>query len=197
MHRNSRLVFAKYAPGYFKDGMRVLEIAPDDFPSTCRRAVPAGDLAWETLDVAAFVAGDYGARLTHLAEHPYRYPTPDGWFDVVVSANVIEHVPQPWTIMTEWARVCKPGGAVITVNPTNWVYHQAPVDCWRIYPDGMRALHEAAGLVTELSTFECAEPWYIPPLRTARQLCRMATFRKPNFIMGEVLDTISIARKPL
>ena len=33
MHRNSRLLFTKYAPPYFKDGMRVLEIAPDDFPS--------------------------------------------------------------------------------------------------------------------------------------------------------------------
>ena len=197
MHRNSRLLFTKYAPPYFKDGMRVLEIAPDDFPSACRQAVTAGNLIWETLDIAAFVSKEYGARLTYLAENPYRYPIADGTFDLVLSANVIEHVPKPWLYVAELARVCKPGGHVITVNPTNWIFHQAPLDCWRIFPDGMRGLYESAGLATVLATYESVEPWYIPVLRTGRQLGRLATFRKPNFMMGEVLDTIAIGQKPV
>ena len=61
----------------------------------------------------------------------------------------------------------------------------------------MRGLYESAGLETVLATFESVEPWYIPVLRTARQLGRLATFRRPNFLMGEVLDTISIGRKPI
>ena len=56
---------------------------------------------------------------------------------------------------------------------------------------------ESAGLATVLATFESVEPWYIPVLRTGRQLGRLATYRKPNFMMGEVLDTIAIGQKPV
>jgi hypothetical protein len=31
-----------------------------------------------------------------------------------------------------------------------WVYHEAPIDCWRMFPEAMRALYEEAGLIVEL-----------------------------------------------
>lgn len=46
---------------------------------------------------------------------------------------------------------------MITINPVSWPYHEAPVDCWRVYPEGMRALYEEAGLEVELSAYECLE----------------------------------------
>ena len=109
MHRNSRLIFAKYAPPYFREGMRVLEIAPDDFPSQCRQSLGVRNMTWETLDVGAFVSKDYGARLTYLAEDPYRYPVPDASFDIILNANVIEHVPKPWAIVAESAQRLQTG----------------------------------------------------------------------------------------
>lgn len=59
--------------------------------------------------------------------------------------------------MKEAARICKKGGKVITIAPVSWTYHEQPVDCWRIYPEGMRALYEEAGLKVDLCLFETLE----------------------------------------
>jgi SAM-dependent methyltransferase len=40
-------------------------------------------------------------------------------FDNVSSANVLEHVPDPWTLIDELVRVCRPGGTVY-LSWTNW-----------------------------------------------------------------------------
>jgi len=45
----------------------------------------------------------------------------------------------------------------ITINPVSWPYHEAPVDCWRIFPLGMEALAEEAGLSVELCLFDSLE----------------------------------------
>jgi SAM-dependent methyltransferase len=88
----------------------------------------------------------------------YEIPVPDGTFDVVLSGNVIEHVRQPWRWMTELARVVRPGGLVITIAPVSWVYHEAPLDCFRYYPDGLAAISEHAGLTVEHAWWGTLEP---------------------------------------
>ena len=119
MHKNSRLLFQKYAKSYFTSGARVLEIGPDRAPSTYFQMVETGPTAWDTLD--AFRRSD--VQLTYLAESEYSFPIPDNSYDVVFSAQVIEHVRKIWRWMPEVARVCKPGGLVITINPFSWHYH--------------------------------------------------------------------------
>ena len=47
---------------------------------------------------------------------------------------------------------------MITIAPVSWPYHEDPVDCWRIYPDGLRALYDEVGLRTELALCEGLEP---------------------------------------
>ncbi|MEO2089895.1 MAG: methyltransferase domain-containing protein, partial [Gemmataceae bacterium] len=81
----------------------------------------------------------------------------DASYDVVLAGNVLEHVPRVWVWIKELGRVCKPGGVVITVNPLSWPYHEAPVDCWRVYPEGMKALYEEAGLEVLHCSFESLE----------------------------------------
>ena len=76
----------------------------------------------------------------------------------MVSGQVLEHVPRVWTWLRELTRVVRSGGDVITVSPVSWPYHEAPSDCWRVYPDGMRALYEYAGLTVvlcEWGSLEC------------------------------------------
>lgn len=152
MHHNSKLIFEKYAKQHFKGGMRVLEIGPDRFPSSYLRIVWDDAITWETLDLYQ------SDKLTYISTTGYRFPIPTGTFDIVLSGQVIEHVKKVWLWMKEVARVCKQGGLAITINPVSWPFHEAPVDCWRIYPEGMKALHEDAGLETKLSVFEALEP---------------------------------------
>jgi 2-polyprenyl-6-hydroxyphenyl methylase / 3-demethylubiquinone-9 3-methyltransferase len=53
-----------------------------------------------------------------------RLPFADGRFDVVVAADVLEHVPDLPAAVTELARVLAPGGSLVfdTVNRTFWAW---------------------------------------------------------------------------
>lgn len=151
MHLNSKLLLKKYAASYFKPEIKVLEIGPDGWPSAIRELLDNGNIEWHTLDITD------DQRLTYANAGEYNFPIADGQYDIVVSANVIEHVKKIWRWIPELVRVTKKEGFVITVNPVSWNYHAYPVDCWRIYPDGMKALYEDFGLKTEVSVFENLE----------------------------------------
>lgn len=45
---------------------------------------------------------------------------PDGHFDVVFSSHVMEHISQPSELLREMVRVLRPGGAHVTVVPTQF-----------------------------------------------------------------------------
>jgi SAM-dependent methyltransferase len=151
MHANSRLLFQKYARDRFHSGMKVLEIGPNAHPSAYCSLVDDPSITWDTVDLES---APNSAALTYRAENEYRFPLDDDRYDIVVSGQVIEHVRKVWVWMREVARVCKRGGTVITIHPVNWPYHEGPVDCWRIYPEGMRALYEEAELDVEVALFE-------------------------------------------
>jgi SAM-dependent methyltransferase len=57
---------------------------------------------------------------------------------VVISGQVFEHIPFPFTTILEIRRVLRPGGIFIVTVPTRGHRHDR-YDCWRIYPDGIRA----------------------------------------------------------
>lgn len=85
-------------------------------------------------------------------------PALDGSFDVVISANTLEHARRPWRLVREMARIVKPGGLVwlLVPMPNAHAYHAHPIDCWRCYTEGMRGLFEDAGL-TVLDLHEAAD----------------------------------------
>ena len=77
-------------------------------------------------------------------------------FDVVVSANTAEHVKRVWDWTRSLASILRPGGLLWMHSAGLSIgYHENPVDCWRMYPEGMRALLEYAGL-------EVLEAFYAP-----------------------------------
>lgn len=157
-------LFKKYAIKHFHKDMAVLEIGPNAFPSAYRKECAGKYERWDTLDIGCH------PKLTYPRSDPYQFEIPDASYDIVLSGQVIEHVRKPWVWMREVARVTNAGGYVITIAPVSWKYHPAPVDCWRIYPDGMKALYDHAGLVPLVCTFTC--------------------------LAGEAVDTIAIGRKP-
>lgn len=154
MHLNSQLLFEKYFTPLFQDGMRVLEIGPDsNKPDIFRDLAGKRNLLWETIDIEKTHPG-----LTYVMKGEYEFSLPDNTYDIVFSSSMIEHVRKVWVWIREVARVCKPGGRVLTISPVSWPYHGVLFDCWRIYPEGMKALYEEAGLQTECSFFQSLEP---------------------------------------
>lgn len=151
MHLNSILLFENYAKKYFKSHIKVLEIAPDNHPSQYRKIIGNNSIIWESLDITPC------QECTYIANNEYEFPVPDNCFDIVLSGQVIEHVRKIWNWMKELARVCKKGGVVVTIAPTSWPFHEAPVDCWRIYPEGMKALYDETKLEMELCKCESLE----------------------------------------
>jgi SAM-dependent methyltransferase len=71
---------------------------------------------------------------------------PDAEYDVVISGSTMEHTKRPWVFMKNIARIAKPGGLICVIAPYSWGYHEHPIDCWRVYPEGMRAVMESSGL---------------------------------------------------
>ncbi len=60
--------------------------------------------------------------------------------DVVISGQALEHIEFFWLTLLEISRVLKPGGYCCLIVPSGGFEHRYPVDCWRFYRDGMRAL---------------------------------------------------------
>jgi len=89
-----------------------------------------------------------GSNVDVVSKDPYRYPFNNEAFDVVISGSTIEHVKDIFKWVVELKRITKKGGLVCIIAPSVFhMQHQHPVDCWRIYPDGMRfLLGEVAGL---------------------------------------------------
>ncbi len=151
MHLNSILLFEKFAKKYFKDGMKVLEIGPDNIPSTYMKCIKNDTIEWDTLDI------NPRKDLTYTIINEYNFPIKDNIYDIVIAGQVIEHVRKIWIWIKELSRICKIDGYVITINPVSYPYHEAPFDCWRIYPEGMRSLYEEAGLTVIFNIFKSLE----------------------------------------
>jgi len=66
--------------------------------------------------------------------------------DTVFSTQVIEHIPDPFLMMREMARVVRPLGHVIITAPQVWPIHEAPYDFFRYTNYGLEHLATQAGL---------------------------------------------------
>jgi SAM-dependent methyltransferase len=158
MHLNSKLLFEKYAIDFFKNGNKVLEIGPAGFPSVYSKVVSNNTLQWHTLDIGEGYIDKGELNPLHiLSNDEYHYPIEDNTFDIVLAGQVMEHVKSIWRWVEELKRIIKPGGYIILVSPVSWAYHEAPVDCWRIYPEGMKTLMEEKGLQIIVNLFKSLE----------------------------------------
>jgi SAM-dependent methyltransferase len=197
LHLNSELLFRKYGLECVRGQARILEIGPDAFPSTYQAMVGDSSSEWHTLDL--YESG----RLTYRGLSEYSFPIPDDRYDIVLSGQVVEHVRKPWLWMKELARVCRVGGKVITINPVSWPYHEAPIDCWRAYPEGMKAVYDDAGLKVLLSIAESIEPCHFKryiPGRSQTELrpglrAAYAVLGVFEFPVERAVDTITIGEK--
>lgn len=105
-------------------------------------------------DPAVAASGGRGAALVGNA---LRLPFPDGSFDRVIAAEVLEHIPEDRGAIAELARVLRPGGTMAVTVPRWWPelltwaisddYHNKPGGHIRIYRGSVLVERlEAAGL---------------------------------------------------
>ena len=97
----------------------------------------------------------------------------DESFDVVISGQTLEHVEAPWLAAKAMERVCRKDGLYVVIVPSRCDYHPYPLDCWRIFPDGMRYL------MTKISSFSEIE-------------CQMFEYELDGV---RVADTVFVGRK--
>jgi SAM-dependent methyltransferase len=117
-----------------------------------------------------------GKNVDLVVTDDFKWQIPDATFDVVISGSALEHSRLPWLFVSECARILKRGGLMALNAPYHWRFHEHPIDCWRVYPDGMRAVMEWAGL-------EVIEVW--------KEQCYAEEY--PEQELGE---TTGFARKP-
>jgi SAM-dependent methyltransferase len=67
-------------------------------------------------------------------------PFPDESFDVVLSTQVLEHLPKPADAVREAVRVLRRGGRMIVTVPGVWPAHEVPYDYWRFTRYGVEEL---------------------------------------------------------
>ena len=72
-------------------------------------------------------------------------PCADGSFDVVVLAEVMEHLPDAPAALAEAGRVLRPGGVLLATVPFMFRVHSDPIDVARYAPDWWTANLEASG----------------------------------------------------
>lgn len=76
-------------------------------------------------------------------------PLDDASVDIVLSSQVLEHVPAPQVYLEEAYRLLKPGGLLFLSTHGYWMYHPDPTDFWRWTREGLRKEIEQAGFRIE------------------------------------------------
>jgi SAM-dependent methyltransferase len=88
-------------------------------------------------------------------------PLASSSFDVVLSTQTLEHVPEPAAAVREMHRVLKAGGVLLLSTHGTAVYHPGPGDFWRWTQEGLPKLVNDNGAWRELrlesagGTFAC------------------------------------------
>jgi SAM-dependent methyltransferase len=72
-----------------------------------------------------------GGRADCVAGDATAMPFPDGWFDVIIAAEVLEHIPADQAALAEISRVLAPGGTAAVTVPA-WLPERI---CWRLSDD--------------------------------------------------------------
>jgi len=129
MHQDSYSLMAAFAAQYVREPARVADIGAYDVNGTFRPLFQ--HCVYVGFDIAAGPNVDRVVPADNFGEET---------FDVVVSGSCMEHVLDLHQCANQCVSIARPGGLLCIVAPHTWAEHRHPVDCWRVYPDGMRWL---------------------------------------------------------
>ncbi|MGH7859514.1 MAG: class I SAM-dependent methyltransferase [Candidatus Binatia bacterium] len=117
-----------------------------------------------------------------------RLPLPASAADIVLSSQVLEHVPDPSVYLNELRRLLKANGLLVLSTHGTWRYHPDPTDFWRWTRPGLVKLLDQHGFQTE------RVEGIMGPAATALQQLQDACFlnfpralRRPAFFVMQLL----------
>lgn len=121
--------------------LRIIDVGSQDVNGSYRPLFDQAQWDYVGVDMAD------GRNVNVVLKNPYDWrELRSGSADVVVSGQAFEHIEYFWISALEVARLLKPGGICCLIVPSAGPEHRYPVDCWRFYPDGLRAIAKFAGL---------------------------------------------------
>lgn len=138
MHKTAYDDARKFVEKYRKDGAgMVADIGSLDINGTLKPLFSGRCKGYHGIDICL------GLNVDIVVDEPYNWREIKAEsYDTVVSTQCLEHVPQPWLWIGEVARIARHGGLIYICAPNTMAYHACPVDCWRVWPNGMQALME-------------------------------------------------------
>lgn len=140
MHWNSLYIMSQFVEKYLdtNTSLRILDIGSREVLNSGTYKQYFDKDNWEYVGVD-LEAGD---NVDLVMPSPYVIPVQDNSFDVIISGQTLEHVKFFWVLLTEVSKKLKSGGLLCIIVPSAGQVHRFPVDCWRFYEDGMRAMAE-------------------------------------------------------
>jgi len=152
MHESAMEAARKFAAKYVsrETSLRIADIGSRDVNGSMRPLF--GGYEYTGFDI------EPGPGVDMVLANSEVIPVAEGAFDVVLSANTLEHTRRPWIVVKEMARILRSGGLIFLLvpMPNAHRYHAHPIDCWRCYTEGMRGLFDDAGLET-LELYEAGD----------------------------------------
>ena len=145
MHPSSYDKMARFRRDYLdartRERLTIYDIGSQDINGSYRPLF--SEPAWRYIGVDMAP----GNNVDLVLKNPYDWrEIAAGSADVVVSGQTFEHTEFFWETTAQIARALKIGGLCCILAPSAGPEHRFPVDCWRVYPDGMRAVARYAGL---------------------------------------------------
>jgi SAM-dependent methyltransferase len=93
-------------------------------------------------DCASYRTVDIEGECDLLMPSPYKIPLISSSIDVVISGQTLEHVQNPFKLVTEMRRVLKPLGFLVLIAPSAGPAH-FKVDFWRFGRDSFKGIASA------------------------------------------------------
>lgn len=146
MHASSMTIMERllkeFVPKFVQTEGRLVDVGSYDVNGSYR------ELAIEIPGVHAYTGVDIrqGPNVDQIVSVDGDWSEQVGQFDIVISGQCLEHVAAPWEWIKQVKSLSKPGGLIILIAPWRHEYHPYPIDAWRVFPEGMRALLESVEL---------------------------------------------------
>lgn len=150
MHKSSFDKMKKFKEDYLdtKKDLKILDLGSQDVNGTYAELFQEPGWIYHGTDMVK------GKNVYIVLNNPYDWSSIEAnSYDVVISGQAFEHIEYFWITILQVNRVLKKNGLACIIAPANGYEHRYPIDCWRYYPDGMKALAKWAKMeVVEAET---------------------------------------------